>query len=136
MRPSLESLQPQVSLGLKKEETQSPNIAGGLPIYHPLADGNRRLLGHQCGPIDAPVLFKSTPGGRWTNARSSLVPGWSRLPPCAPPSSAARSLMQATDGNLWTTAIYNATGYLNNCGEVFAVNLSGVTDHQLAFKRD
>jgi uncharacterized repeat protein (TIGR03803 family) len=40
-------------------------------------------------------------------------------------------LLEATDGNLWTTDIYNITGYLNNYGEVFAVNTSGVTQHQL-----
>jgi hypothetical protein len=39
--------------------------------------------------------------------------------------------LEATDGNLWTTDIYNITGYLNNYGEVFAVNTSGVTQHQL-----
>jgi hypothetical protein len=41
-------------------------------------------------------------------------------------------LTQATDGNLWSTAIYNTTGYLNNNGEVFAVSTSGTTEHQLA----
>jgi uncharacterized repeat protein (TIGR03803 family) len=40
-------------------------------------------------------------------------------------------LTQATDGNLWSTAIYNTTGYLNNNGEVFAVSTSGTTEHQL-----
>ena len=40
-------------------------------------------------------------------------------------------LLQATDGNLWTTAIYNVYGYLNNYGEVLAVSPSGVAAHQL-----
>ena len=40
-------------------------------------------------------------------------------------------LTQATDGNLWSTAIYNTTGYLNNNGEVFAVSTSGTTEQQL-----
>ena len=41
-------------------------------------------------------------------------------------------LTPATDGNLWSTAIYNTTGYLNNNGEVFAVSTSGTTEPQLA----
>jgi uncharacterized repeat protein (TIGR03803 family) len=40
-------------------------------------------------------------------------------------------LWQATDGNLWTTAIYNVTGYLNNYGEVLALSPSGIAEHQL-----
>jgi uncharacterized repeat protein (TIGR03803 family) len=40
-------------------------------------------------------------------------------------------LLQATDGNLWTTAIYNVTGYLNNYGEVLALSPSGIAEHQL-----
>ena len=42
-------------------------------------------------------------------------------------------LTPATDGHLWSTAIYNTTGYLNNNGEVFAVSTSGTTEQQLAF---
>ena len=40
-------------------------------------------------------------------------------------------LLQATDGNLWGTDIYNITGYLNNFGEVFAVSTKGTVEHQL-----
>jgi len=40
-------------------------------------------------------------------------------------------LLQATDGNLWTTAIYNITGYVNNFGTVFAVSSGGAAVHQL-----
>jgi uncharacterized repeat protein (TIGR03803 family) len=40
-------------------------------------------------------------------------------------------LLQATDGNLWTTAIDNVTGYLNNYGEVLALSPSGIVEHQL-----
>lgn len=41
-------------------------------------------------------------------------------------------LLEGTDGNLWTTAIYNIYGYLNNFGEVFSVSPSGASVHQLA----
>lgn len=41
-------------------------------------------------------------------------------------------LLQATDGNLWTTAIDNVTGYLNNFGEVFAVSTGGASVDTLA----
>jgi uncharacterized repeat protein (TIGR03803 family) len=40
-------------------------------------------------------------------------------------------LLQATDGNLWTTVIYNVSGYLNNYGEVLALSPSGIAEHQL-----
>jgi len=40
-------------------------------------------------------------------------------------------LLQATDGNLWTTAIYKVSGYLSNYGEVLALSPGGVAEHQL-----
>ena len=40
-------------------------------------------------------------------------------------------LVQATDGNLWTTVVYNVSGYLNNYGEVLALSPSGIAEHQL-----
>jgi hypothetical protein len=68
-------------------------------------------------------LFSSTLTGSVTNLSSLPIPFAN--------GQNVGPLLQATDGNLWTTAIYNVYGYLNNYGEVLAVSPSGVTVHQL-----
>jgi uncharacterized repeat protein (TIGR03803 family) len=70
------------------------------------------------------TLFSSTLMGSVTTVSTLPVP-FARGQGVGP-------LIQATDGNLWSTAIYNILGYLKNFGEVFAVSTSGVTEHQLA----
>jgi uncharacterized repeat protein (TIGR03803 family) len=98
--------------------------SGVFPMTRLTQDSNGTLYGVSRSTSARTFnLFSSTLAGSVTNLSTLPVP-FDRGQGVGP-------LLQATDGNLWTTDIYNITGYLNNYGEVLAVNTSGVTQHQL-----
>jgi uncharacterized repeat protein (TIGR03803 family) len=98
--------------------------SGEFPMNRLTQDSNGMLYG----------VSRTTNAGTFNLFSSTLkgsVKTVSTLPIPFARGQGVGPLTQATDGNLWSTAIYNTTGYLNNFGEVFAVNTSGVTEHQL-----
>jgi uncharacterized repeat protein (TIGR03803 family) len=98
--------------------------SGVFPVNSLTQDSNGTLYGvSRSSNARSFNLFSSTFTGFVTNLSSLPIP-FARGQDVGP-------LLQATDGNLWTTAIYNIYGYLNNFGEVLAVSPSGVTVHQL-----
>ena len=98
--------------------------SGVFPVNRLTEDSNGTRYG----------VSRST-GGRTFNLFSSTLTGSVKSLSSLPIPSTNRQnvgpLLQATDGNLWTTAIYNVSGYLNYYGEVLALSPSGVAEHQL-----
>jgi uncharacterized repeat protein (TIGR03803 family) len=98
--------------------------SGVFPVNRLTQDSNGTLYGvSRSSSARTFNLFSSTLTGSVTNLSSLPIPFAN--------GQNVGPLLQATDGNLWTTAIYNVYGYLNNYGEVFAVSPTGVTVHQL-----
>jgi uncharacterized repeat protein (TIGR03803 family) len=99
--------------------------SGVFPVNRLTQDSNGTLYG-----------VSRSSGARTFNLFSSTLKGSvktvSSLPIPFANGQDVGPLLQATDGNLWTTAIYNIYGYLNNFGEVFAVSPSGASVNKLA----
>ena len=99
--------------------------SGVFPMNRPTQDSSGTLYGvSRSSSARAFNLFSSTLKGSVKTVSSLSIP-FANGQDVGP-------LLEATDGNLWTTAIYNITGYLNNFGEVFAVSRSGASVHRLA----
>jgi len=99
--------------------------SGVFPVNRPTQDSNGTLCGvSRSSGARTFSLFSSALTGSVKTLSSLPIP-FARGQDVGP-------LLQATDGNLWTTAIYNIYGYVNNFGEVFAVSPNGVAVHQLA----
>lgn len=98
--------------------------SGVFPVNRLTEDSNGTLYGvSRSSSARTFNLFSSTLTGSVKNLSSFPIPFVN--------GQNVGPLLQATDGNLWTTAIYNVTGYLNNYGEVLALSPSGITEHQL-----
>jgi hypothetical protein len=98
--------------------------SGVFPVNRLTQDSNGTLYGVSRSTSGRNfALFSSTLTGSVTNISSLPIP-FAKGQDVGP-------LLQGTDGNLWTTAIYNIYGYVNNYGEVLAVSPSGVPVHQL-----
>jgi len=98
--------------------------SGVFPVNRLTEDSNGTLYGVSRPQSNGSfTLFSSSLTGSVKNISSLPIP-FVRGQNVGP-------LLRATDGNLWTTSIYNTNTYSNNFGEVFAVSPSGVTVHQL-----
>jgi uncharacterized repeat protein (TIGR03803 family) len=98
--------------------------SGEFPVNRLTQDSNGTLYGVTRSSSDRAFnLFSCTLSGSVRNLSSLPIPFAN--------GQNVGPLLQATDGNLWTTAIYNVSGYLNNYGEVLAVSTRGVPEHQL-----
>ena len=99
--------------------------SGVFPVNNLTEDSNGTLYGvSRSSSARTFYLFSSTLSGSVKNLSSLPIPFVS--------GQNVGPLLQATDGNLWTTSIFNTNTYSNNFGEVFAVSPRGVTVHQLA----
>jgi uncharacterized repeat protein (TIGR03803 family) len=98
--------------------------SGVFPVNRLTEDSNGTLYGvSRSSSARTFNLFSSTLTGSVRNFSSLPIPFVN--------GQNVGPLLQATDGNLWTTALYNVTGYLNNYGEVLALSPNGIAEHQL-----
>jgi uncharacterized repeat protein (TIGR03803 family) len=100
--------------------------SGVFPVNRLTEDSNGTLYG----------VSRPQSGGSFTFFSSSLTGSVSNLSSLPIPLARGQGvgpLLQATDGNLWTTAIYNSSPYYSSNGAVLALSPNGVLVHELPF---
>ena len=100
--------------------------SGVFPVNRLTEDSNGTLYGVSGPRYNGSYTF-------FSSSMSGSVKNLSLLPIPVAKSQTVGPLLQATDGNLWTTAAYNTSPYLSSLGGVLALSPSGALVQELSF---